>query len=107
MFPKYSVRLGLLSPFARVGNRGPKGGFAFLSLGLLIWKVGLMLPLKGLGEVRPAQGLALGGPSVGRGGRRWGWGWGGGSSRFPGGELRAISVAHPALQGETQALLHN
>lgn len=59
--------------------------------------------------MRPAQGLALGGPSLGkrgkpRSGEKWeearsGW--------FPDRELQAASLAHPGLQRETQALLHN
>lgn len=61
------------------------------------------------GRVREVGlGLALGGLSLGNVGRkrrgqraeegRSGW--------FPGRELQAIPLAHPALQGETQALLH-
>lgn len=61
------------------------------------------------GRVREVGlGLALGGLSLGNVGRkrsgerseeaRNAW--------FPGRELQAIPLAHPALQGETQALLH-
>ena len=77
-----------------------------LSLSFLIWKMGLAPPppSKRLGEGRPLQGPALGGPGLWKVRKK---SQESKSSWLPGGEPKALTPAHLALQRETQAPMHN
>ena len=77
-----------------------------VSLSFLIWKMELVPPPppKRLGDGRACSGPALGGPGLWKVRKK---SQESKSSWLPGGEPQALTLAHPALQRETQAPIHN